>query len=235
MVKNLPAMQETWVRSQGWEDHLEEGIATHSGILAWRITMDRGAWQAAAHGVSNSQTQLSNTMHNTKNMSFGILQGQTLPPLSVNSASRFIKPELKENSNLELVGLSLLVLPGKKSTYGTGDQSTEPLLRRQNTSEIAQGVSIAGLPFALDGSMTLEGMAQTLWHRQQEGRSPLGLWSQLRKGTEIPYTPAESQLLALYMCFSRRSSQKGVNHSHQRADLRVVWLLMAHEHWLLAL
>ena len=36
MVKNLPAMQETWVRSLGWEDPLEEGMATHSSILAWR-------------------------------------------------------------------------------------------------------------------------------------------------------------------------------------------------------
>ena len=37
MVKNLPAMQETWVRSLGWEDSLEKGMATHSSILAWRI------------------------------------------------------------------------------------------------------------------------------------------------------------------------------------------------------
>ena len=37
MVKNLPAMQETWVRSLGWEDPLEKGLATHSSILAWRI------------------------------------------------------------------------------------------------------------------------------------------------------------------------------------------------------
>ena len=37
MVKNLPAMQETWVRSLGWEDPLEEGMATHSSILAWNI------------------------------------------------------------------------------------------------------------------------------------------------------------------------------------------------------
>ena len=37
MVKNLPAMQETWVRSLGWEDLLEKGMATHSNILAWRI------------------------------------------------------------------------------------------------------------------------------------------------------------------------------------------------------
>ena len=37
LVKNLPAMQETWVWSLGWEDPLEKGKATHSSILAWRI------------------------------------------------------------------------------------------------------------------------------------------------------------------------------------------------------
>ena len=44
MVKNLPTMPETWVRSLDWEDPLEEGVVTHSSILAWRIPMDRGAW-----------------------------------------------------------------------------------------------------------------------------------------------------------------------------------------------
>ena len=37
MVKSLPAVQETWVQSLGWEDPLEKGMATHSSILAWRI------------------------------------------------------------------------------------------------------------------------------------------------------------------------------------------------------
>ena len=41
LVKNLPAMQETWVQSLGWEDPLEEGMATHSSILAWRIPGQR--------------------------------------------------------------------------------------------------------------------------------------------------------------------------------------------------
>ena len=50
VVKNLPAMQETPVRSLGWEDPLEEGMTTHSSILAWRIPMGRGAWWATAHG-----------------------------------------------------------------------------------------------------------------------------------------------------------------------------------------
>ena len=48
LVNNLPAMQETWVPSLGWEDPLEEGMATHSNILAWRIPMDRGAWQGCS-------------------------------------------------------------------------------------------------------------------------------------------------------------------------------------------
>ena len=59
-VKNPTAMWETWVRSLGWEDPLQEGVATHSSILAWRIPMDRGAWQATVHRVTNHQTRLSN-------------------------------------------------------------------------------------------------------------------------------------------------------------------------------
>ena len=59
MVKNLPAMQETLVPSLAWEDPLEEGMATHFSILAWRIPMDRGAWRATVHGVTKSQTRLS--------------------------------------------------------------------------------------------------------------------------------------------------------------------------------
>ena len=55
-VKKLPAMQETQVPSLGKEDPLEEGMATHSSVLAWRIPMNRGAWQAAVHGVTKSQT-----------------------------------------------------------------------------------------------------------------------------------------------------------------------------------
>ena len=42
MVKNLPAMQENWVQFLGWEDPLEEGVATHSSILSWRIPWTEG-------------------------------------------------------------------------------------------------------------------------------------------------------------------------------------------------
>ena len=60
MVKNLPAMWETWVSSLGWENALDEGMAVHSSILAWRIPTDRGAWWATVHGVTKSWTQLGN-------------------------------------------------------------------------------------------------------------------------------------------------------------------------------
>ena len=46
MVKNLPAMREPWVQSLGWEDPLEEGMATYSSILAWRIPMEPGGLQS---------------------------------------------------------------------------------------------------------------------------------------------------------------------------------------------
>ena len=58
MVKNLPAVWEAWVQSLGWEDFLEEGMTTHSNILAWRIPTDRGAWRATVHRVAKSQTRL---------------------------------------------------------------------------------------------------------------------------------------------------------------------------------
>ena len=59
-VKNLPAMRETWVRSLGWKDSLEKGMANHSSSLAWKIPMDRGAWRAIVHGVTKNRTRLSN-------------------------------------------------------------------------------------------------------------------------------------------------------------------------------
>jgi len=56
MIKNLHVMWNTWVQSLGWEDSLEESMATHCSILAWRIPMDRGAWWATVHGVTKGLT-----------------------------------------------------------------------------------------------------------------------------------------------------------------------------------
>ena len=57
---NLPAKQQTWVRSLGWEDALEKEMAAHSSVLAWENPMDRGACRATVHRVAESQTWLSN-------------------------------------------------------------------------------------------------------------------------------------------------------------------------------
>ena len=59
LLENPPAMCETSAWSLGGEDPLEEGMATHSSVLAWRIPTDREAWQAAVPGVTKSQTRLS--------------------------------------------------------------------------------------------------------------------------------------------------------------------------------
>ena len=56
MVKNPPAMQETWVWFLGQEGSLEKELATRNSILALENFKDRGAWQATVHGVTNSQT-----------------------------------------------------------------------------------------------------------------------------------------------------------------------------------
>ena len=53
-VQNLPLIWETQVRSLGWEDPLEKGMVTYSSILSWRMLMDRGAWRATVHGVTES-------------------------------------------------------------------------------------------------------------------------------------------------------------------------------------
>ena len=59
LVKNPPAMQETWVRSLGWEHPLEQGMATHCSILAWRIPIDRGAKYPTVHRATVHQVAMS--------------------------------------------------------------------------------------------------------------------------------------------------------------------------------
>ena len=57
LVKNLPSMWETCVQSLGWEDPLEKRTATHSSVLAWRIPVDRGAWQLQPMGSQSDTTE----------------------------------------------------------------------------------------------------------------------------------------------------------------------------------
>ena len=78
MVKNLPAMRKTWVQLLDWEDPLEEDIATHSSILAWRIPMDRGAWQAPWDHKE---------LDTTEELSVQGLKHTPKPPMSFSTAS----------------------------------------------------------------------------------------------------------------------------------------------------
>ena len=87
LVKNPPAMRETWVQSLGQEDPLEEGMATHASILGWRIPMDRGTWRATVHGVakeSDTTERLKNKPQRSK-----ISKPPLLHPLPVGSRRLF--------------------------------------------------------------------------------------------------------------------------------------------------
>ena len=70
MVKNLPAMQETWVRSLGWKDALEEDIATLSSILAWRIP-----WTEGSGGLQSVGLQRVRHDRATYTFTFSLLDG----------------------------------------------------------------------------------------------------------------------------------------------------------------
>ena len=59
IVKNLPAMQETWILSLGQEDPPEKGMAAYSSILAWRIPWTEESDRLIVHGVAKSRTRLS--------------------------------------------------------------------------------------------------------------------------------------------------------------------------------
>ena len=84
------------VQSLGWEDLLEKGMATYSSILAWRIPMDRGVWQATVHGVAKSQTLCT--------FCFSVLS--FLLSSNIHESS----PYSKKNLNLNLLALLATVL-----------------------------------------------------------------------------------------------------------------------------
>ena len=84
MVRNLPAMWDTWVQPLGWEDSLQEGMATDSSILAWRIPMDRGAWWATIHGVVELDTTEQLSTHITSQfLNISITSKETAYPLAI--------------------------------------------------------------------------------------------------------------------------------------------------------
>ena len=80
MVKNLPAMQETWVQSLGWEDPLEKGMATQSSILAWRILWTEGPGRLQSMGSPKKESTESLTV----SLSF-LIRCVGVPVLEINS------------------------------------------------------------------------------------------------------------------------------------------------------
>ena len=67
MVKNPCAMRETWVGSLGQEDPLEQGMVNHSGILTWRISMERGTWRAAVSQWGRKESDMTERLSTTHN------------------------------------------------------------------------------------------------------------------------------------------------------------------------
>ena len=75
MVKNPPAVRETWVRSLGWEDPLEEGMATHSSILAWRIPWSEEPGTLQSIGSQRVGHDLVTfTLHHTDFCELGVVE-----------------------------------------------------------------------------------------------------------------------------------------------------------------
>ena len=72
-VKNLPVMWETWFQSLGWECPLEQEMATHSSMLAWRISRDRGAWWITVHGVAKISTHSTAKVDGHLVISFAVI------------------------------------------------------------------------------------------------------------------------------------------------------------------
>ena len=118
--QSLTIIQETWVWSLDWENPLEKEMTTHSGILVWKNSMDRGAWRVTAHGVAKTQTWLS-TQAFSSVQSLSCVQLFVIPwtaacqaSLSItNSRSllRFMSIELVMPSNNLLLCRPLLLLP----------------------------------------------------------------------------------------------------------------------------
>ena len=91
-LPNLPALRDTWVPSLSWEAPLEEVMAPHSSILAWRIPMDRGAWRAAVHGVTKNGTGVSDYMMMVRGLPWWSEGEDSIPPMQ----GLWVQPLLRE-------------------------------------------------------------------------------------------------------------------------------------------
>ena len=91
-------MQETWVQSLGWEDPLKEDMATHSSILAWRVPMDREAWQAI---LLNKYSMIRKHSHSTVRIELYYLG--KLPPINIISRIIFLKKRREKKDCISFI------------------------------------------------------------------------------------------------------------------------------------
>ena len=79
IVKNLPAMRETWVQSLGWEDPLQKGMATHSSILAWTIPWTEEPGRLQSMGLQESDTTETLTLQQIRRWGFVVQEVDSEP------------------------------------------------------------------------------------------------------------------------------------------------------------
>ena len=128
MVKNLHAMWETWVWSLGREDRLEEGMATHSSSLAWRIPMDRGVRQVTVHRVAaaaaakslQSCPTLCDPIDGSPPGSPvpGILEARTLEWVAISFSYSWVKSESEVTQSCPTLSDPMDCSPPGSSIYG---------------------------------------------------------------------------------------------------------------------
>ena len=100
-VKNLPAEQETWVQSLGWEDPLEKGMATHSSILAWKIPWAEEPGGLQSMGLQRAGPDGSDLAHIRKTKE---RERETMVGFSVERFENYSCPEKRRGSREDVVG-----------------------------------------------------------------------------------------------------------------------------------
>ena len=176
MVKNPPTMRETWVWSLDWEDPLEEGMSTHSSIVAWEVPMDRGAWRATVHGISKSRTQLcdwaQDTFSEVLSLSLGFLfwlpwrRTMYLRLTLLSTPPYLAHPNILAALPREMECLGLLVGVGdccQGSLFCPPALATTQLSWREYSYDFSSGVTEQILPAVLARDQRRERRVGSLW------------------------------------------------------------------------
>ena len=138
-------VDQTWVRSLGWEDPLEEGMATHSSILAWSLPRNTGVWRASVHAVTKGRTRLrGRAQHSTCTIHFYYIMVNHLRRAPHAHHSPLSVPEILALPSSSLLLLLLLPPPLLFPNYldQRQHQATTPITAKTFLS----GVSLIQCP-----------------------------------------------------------------------------------------